>query len=42
MTKYKVALVGKKSLRGYLILVALFVLIFGGITILGLFISRIS
>ena len=42
MTKNKVVLVGKKSLRVYLILAALFVLIFGGITILGFFISRIS
>jgi len=42
MTKDKIALVGKKSLRVYLILVALFFLIFGGITILALFVARIS
>jgi hypothetical protein len=42
MIKNKIALIGKKSLRVYLILVALFVLIFGGITLLALFIARIS
>jgi hypothetical protein len=42
MTKNKVALLGKKSLKVYLILVALFVLIFGGITLLGFFIARVG
>jgi hypothetical protein len=42
MTKNKVALLGKKSLKVYLILVALFVLIFGGLTLLGFFIARVG
>jgi hypothetical protein len=42
MKKTKISLVRDKSLRVYLILAALFVLIFGGITTLGFFISRIG
>ena len=42
MTNNRATQAKKKTLKAYLILTAIFILIFGGITLLGFFIARLS
>jgi hypothetical protein len=42
MNQNKAALARKKSLKAYVILTIIFVLIFGGITLLAFFISKLN